>query len=81
MLLKDLIELFRFKEREYFILVKKDGKELFSVGPLGFEFFSVDYRSNDFKIENPVVCFNQFLFQPVCQFYVDETNKNLVVEI
>lgn len=81
MKLKDFINTFQFRDKEYFILVKRDGKELFMISPFGFEFSFVDETPKELDNKNPIVCFSNFLLYDVSCFYVDGNRKNIVVEI
>lgn len=81
MKLKDFIKTFQFRDKEYFILVKRDGKELFMISPFGFEFSFVDETPKEFDNKNPIVCFSKFLLYDVSYFYIDGNRKEIVVEI
>lgn len=81
MKLKDFINTFQFRDKEYFILVKRDGKELFMISPFGFEFSFVDETPKELDNKNPIVCFSKFSLYDVSCFYVDGNRKNIVVEI
>lgn len=81
MKLKDFIKTFQFRDKEYFILVKRDGKELFMISPFGFEFSFVDETPKELDNKNPIVCFSNFLLYDVSYFYIDGNGKEIVVEI
>ena len=81
MKLKDFINTFQFRDKEYFILVKRDGKELFMISPFGFEFSFVDETPKELDNKNPIVCFSKFSLYDVSCFYVDGNEKEIVVEI
>lgn len=81
MKLKDFINTFQFRDKEYFILVKRDGKELFMISPFGFEFSFVDETPKELDNKNPIVCFSKFLLYDVSCFYIDGNEKEIVVEI
>lgn len=81
MKLKDFIKTFQFRDKEYFILVKRDGKELFMISPFGFEFSFVDETPKELDNKNPIVCFSNFLLYDVSYFYIDGNRKEIVVEI
>lgn len=81
MKLKDFINTFQFRDKEYFILVKRDGKELFMISPFGFEFSFVDETPKELDNKNPIVCFSKFSLYDVSCFYIDGNEKEIVVEI
>lgn len=81
MKLKDFINTFQFRDKEYFILVKRDGKELFMISPFGFEFSFVDETPKELDNKNLIVCFSKFSLYDVSCFYIDGNEKEIVVEI